>query len=661
MTTETHLSLEEIAALKETFRAQALELLEDYGRSVLELEGAADSGDLLKSLQRVVHTLKGDSMSLEFDRLAELAHRLEDLLASIRDDDRSTSRGQTDLLLACGDAMNTLLDGYCAEPPKPPISIASLLERLDGVISESKTKAPSIRIAPLYKLTVTFNRKCQMHSAGAFLIRQRIDPLCRIHEASPDPEGNAIEQSRTWTLIIESDGKSEALRRAARVAGVSSRVKTEPFKGPRPIVEPGHDGSSNTEVAQTSTTATPTSSDQLRMDVGKIDRVMNLVGELVIGRSMVSQALSELATADESAVSRLTAANNFLERTLTELQAVVLKIRMVPVDHVFRRFPRAVRDLAHSGGKEVELEIRGASTELDKSIVDALHEPLLHLVRNAIDHGIEPPDARLQAGKSRVAKLTLAAFYEGNHVHILIEDDGRGIDVEEVRHRAVELGAVGRQEIESLPQEEVLNVIFQPGFSTKTSVSTVSGRGIGMDVVRGAIESLKGTIDVKTKAGRGTEFLLRLPLTLAILKAILVESAGKIFAIPLSGVLEIVRLFAEEAGSVLGKGVMRQRDRVVPLVDLKEALGLESKTQGGKTDRAFVILVGEAERRLGLVVDKLHGEHELVVKPIEDPLVRSSGVAGASILGDGKVVLILNLRGIAEKRRRMGRRAEGLK
>jgi two-component system chemotaxis sensor kinase CheA len=397
------------------------------------------------------------------------------------------------------------------------------------------------------------------------------------------------------------------------------------------------------------------------MDVGKIDRVMNLVGELVIGRSMVSQALSELATADESAVSRLTAANNFLERTLTELQAVVLKIRMVPVDRVFRRFPRTVRDLAHSSGKEVELEIRGASTELDKSIVDALHEPLLHLVRNAIDHGIEPPDARLQAGKSRVAKLTLAAFYEGNHVHILIEDDGRGIDVEEVRHRAVELGAVGRQEIESLPQEEVLNVIFQPGFSTKTSVSTVSGRGIGMDVVRGAIESLKGTIDVKTKAGRGTEFLLRLPLTLAILKAILVESAGKIFAIPLSGVLEIVRLFAEEAGSVLGKGVMRQRDRVVPLVDLKEALGLESKTQGGKTDRAFVILVGEAERRLGLVVDKLHGEHELVVKPIEDPLVRSSGVAGASILGDGKVVLILNLRGIAEKRRRMGRRAEGLK
>jgi two-component system chemotaxis sensor kinase CheA len=334
---------------------------------------------------------------------------------------------------------------------------------------------------------------------------------------------------------------------------------------------------------------------------------------------------------------------------------------MVPVDHVFRRFPRVVRDLAHSGGKEVELEIRGASTELDKSIVDALHEPLLHLVRNAIDHGIEPPDVRLTAGKSRVAKLTLAAFYEGNHVHILIEDDGGGIDVDEVRRRAVELGVVDRQEIDSLPQEEILNVIFHPGFSTKTSVSTVSGRGIGMDVVRSALESLKGTIDVNTKVGQGTQFVLRLPLTLAILKAILVESAGRIFAIPLSGVLEIVRLFTEEEASVLGKGVMRLRDRVVPLVDLREALGLESERAQAKTDRAFVILVGEAERRLGLVVDKLHGEHELVVKPIEDPLVRSPGVAGASILGDGKVVLILNLRGIAEKKRRMGRRAEGLK
>jgi two-component system chemotaxis sensor kinase CheA len=393
------------------------------------------------------------------------------------------------------------------------------------------------------------------------------------------------------------------------------------------------------------------------MEVGKIDRVMNLVGELVIGRSMISQALSELGNADEVAVSRLANANSFLERTLAELQAVALKIRMIPMDHVFRRFPRVVRDVAHSSGKQVELEIRGASTELDKSIVDALHEPLLHLVRNAIDHGIETPEERALAAKPRVGKLTLAALYEGNHVHLSVEDDGRGIDAEKIRDRALELGIASRQEIESLSREEALNVVFQPGFSTRENVSAVSGRGIGMDVVRGAIEALKGTIDLETETGRGTRFQIRLPLTLAILKAILVESAGRTFAIPLSGVLEIIRLFAEEAGTVLGKGVMRLRDRVVPLIDLKRVLQLPTDTEQ-TGDRRFVILVGEAERRQGLVVDKLLGEHELVVKPIEDPLVRSPGIAGASILGDGRVVLILNLRGLTDRQRRVQRKTD---
>jgi two-component system chemotaxis sensor kinase CheA len=353
----------------------------------------------------------------------------------------------------------------------------------------------------------------------------------------------------------------------------------------------------------------------------------------------------------------LSTANSFLEQTLTELQSVVLKIRMVPVDHVFRRFPRVVRDLANASGKEIDLEVEGASTELDKSIVDALHEPLLHLVRNAIDHGIESPEDRQRMGKPTSGKLTLAAFYEGNHVHILIEDDGLGIDFDVVKERAVQFGFGSQQELDALPQEEVLNVIFQPGFSTRDSISTVSGRGIGMDVVRKAIEDLKGTIDVATDSGKGTRFLIRLPLTLAILKSILVESAGRTFAIPLSGVLEIVRLQSEGTCSVLGKDVIRLRDRVVPLVDLQQALGLE-RQPGQEAKRGFVILAGEAERRVGLVVDQLFGEHELVVKPLEDPLVKSPGIAGASILGDGKVVLILNLRGLIERKRRIQRRSE---
>jgi two-component system chemotaxis sensor kinase CheA len=358
-------------------------------------------------------------------------------------------------------------------------------------------------------------------------------------------------------------------------------------------------------------------------------------------------------------------ANGFLERTLTELQAAVLKIRMVPVEHVFRRFPRVVRDLAHSRGKRVDLDVQGGLTELDKSIVDALGEPLLHLVRNAIDHGLESPRERELSGKPPEGKLKLAAFYEGNHAHVVVEDDGRGIDLARVGERAIALGIIEPSQLDAMTPSDVLNVIYQPGFSTRETVSDISGRGIGMDVVRESIENLKGVIELSTAPGKGTRFLIRLPLTLAILRAVLVEVAGKAFAIPLTGVLEIVRLPRDRAESVLGHGVLHWRDQVVPLISLRDALGLSAGAPqygpAAARGRDFVLLVGEAERRVGLVAEGLLGEQELVVKPIEDPLARSPGVAGASILGDGRVVLILHTRGLLDKHVSLSRRVEVLR
>jgi two-component system chemotaxis sensor kinase CheA len=338
---------------------------------------------------------------------------------------------------------------------------------------------------------------------------------------------------------------------------------------------------------------------------------------------------------------------------------------MVPVEHVFRRFPRLVRDLAHSRGRRVELEIQGGLTELDKSIVDALGEPLLHLVRNAIDHGLESPRERELAGKPPTGKLKLAAFYEGNHAHVVVEDDGRGIDLARVCERAVAMGIIDASQLDALTPSDILNTIYTPGFSTRETVSDVSGRGIGMDVVRESIENLKGVIELSTAPGKGTRFLIRLPLTLAILRAVLVEVAGKAFAIPLTGVLEIVRLPRDRATSILGHGVLHWRDQVVPLISLREALGLPSGPSGespaAARGRDFVLLVGEAERRVGLVAEGLLGEQELVVKPIEDPLARSPGVAGASILGDGRVVLILHTRGLLDKHASLSRRVEVLR
>ena len=273
----------------------------------------------------------------------------------------------------------------------------------------------------------------------------------------------------------------------------------------------------------------------------------------------------------------LSDANGFLERTLTELQAAVLKIRMVPVEHVFKRFPRLVRDLAHSRGKQVELDIQGGMTELDKSIVDALGEPLLHLVRNAIDHGIETPEERSASGKAPKALLTISAFYEGNHAHVVVEDDGRGIDVARVAQRAVTQGILEPSELDSLAPEEILNTIYHPGFSTADAISDVSGRGVGMDIVRESIANLKGVIELETAPGRGTRFLIRLPLTLAILRAVLVEVGDQTFAVPLTSVLEIIRLVPEQAPN-------RPRARCPPLAKSGRAPGLPK----GGARRAFL-------------------------------------------------------------------------
>jgi len=654
-------SPEEVVALKETFREQAQELLESYSRHALDLENARRPGELLKVLQRVVHTVKGDSMSLEFDDLAKMAHRLEDLLHALRGSEQPLTRELVDLLLACGDAMSDLLTAYCAEPPRPPRDHSGVWARLDaalGAPTAPVSEAGSLR----YRLAVTFSRDCQMRSVGTFLIRRRLEPLGRVLTAEPDPESPAIEQSRTWILVVESTAEPKDLRRAARIPGVSSRVSLRVLQeAPARQVDKG--GAEwpgpNPQLSEPGVARSSASGNHLRVQVSKVDRIMNLVGELVIGRSMVAQILQDGSQGEGGLLERLSEANNFLGRSLTELQAAVLKIRMVPVETVFRRFPRVARDVALSSGKKVELEIQGSSTELDKSIIDVIGEPLIHLVRNAIDHGLETEEERRAAGKSPTGRLVIAAHYEGNHVHIRVEDDGRGVDIERVAARATELALVGREEAKTLDRQDLLHLIFSPGFSTRENVSTLSGRGIGLDVVQSTIESLKGTIDVATTPGAGTRFLIRLPLTVAILQALLVQAAGRVLALPLTSVIEIVKLAADHSASILGNDVFRFRERVIPLCRLQDLLDMEPHPED-EPKRGFVLVVGEAERRVAVLVEKIVGENELVVKPIEDPLARSPGIAGASILGDGKVVLILNVHGLTERRHRFNGRVETL-
>jgi two-component system chemotaxis sensor kinase CheA len=386
----------------------------------------------------------------------------------------------------------------------------------------------------------------------------------------------------------------------------------------------------------------------LRVEAGRIDNVLNLVGELIIGKSMLQQALNEFGKRYPKEVLRgkFADAMAFQARVLNDLQRSVMKIRMVPVDQLFRRFPRIVRDVARQCGREVDLELSGQETDLDKGILDAIAEPLTHLVRNAVSHGIEPSEERRHLGKPARGKVRLNAYHQGNQVVVEISDDGRGIEARRIRSKAIVLGMTTAEEAARLSEAEALDFIFRPGFSTAEEVTEVSGRGVGMDVVQSVLLRLKATIHVETRPGQGTTFRLKLPLTLAIIKALMFWVEERLYAIPLNAVSQIARTFESEVHQVDNYEVLQLRNQVLPLLRLGRPAAASSD---GKPRKLFVLVITVGERRYGLVVDALEGEEELVIKALDDQTFVTDLVNGASILGDGKVVLILNLLAVVEQ------------
>jgi two-component system chemotaxis sensor kinase CheA len=385
----------------------------------------------------------------------------------------------------------------------------------------------------------------------------------------------------------------------------------------------------------------------LRVEAGRIDSVLNLVGELIIGKSMLQQALNEFARRYPRDLlrGRFADAMGFQARVLNDLQRSVMKIRMVPVEQLFRRFPRMVRDVSRQCGREVELVLSGQDTDLDKGILDAIAEPLTHLVRNAVSHGIETPEERRQAGKPAQGVVRLNAYHQGNQVVVEVSDDGRGIDAAKIRTKAIELGMATAEEAARLTEAETLDFIFRPGFSTAEEVTEVSGRGVGMDVVQSVLHRLKATVSVDTRPGQGTTFRLKLPLTLAIIKALLFWVEQRLYAIPLNAVLEIARTHESEVHQVDNYEVLQLRNQVLPLLRLGRSRVVD---EPGKSSKLFVLVITVGERKFGLIVDALEGEEELVIKALDDQTFSTDLVSGASILGDGKIILILNLPAVVE-------------
>ncbi len=376
----------------------------------------------------------------------------------------------------------------------------------------------------------------------------------------------------------------------------------------------------------------------LRVDFERLDHLLNLTGELVIHKTKLNQIVKNLEdfVGAEEFFGELPGVAQQIDKTTAELQEAIMRVRMLPIKHVFQRFPRMVRDMAKQKGKEVELAFFGEETEIDKTVIDALGEPLIHLIRNSIDHGIEPPDERVRAGKPRAGSIHLSARQESSHIVISVNDDGAGMNAERIRQKAVEKGLISPEQ--QLTEQDTYNLIFLPGFSTVENVTETSGRGVGLDVVKKVISDFNGIIEVNSRAGLGTEFVLKMPLTLAIIPALLVETSGELYAIPLSAVIESVKIDPSEIHRVDGKEVVQLRGSVLHIKRLDNILGIPHKEQR----RNYMVVLGRAEKRVGLIVDSLRGQQEVVIKALDDYLGETFGISGATILGDGRVVLIID-------------------
>ena len=686
---------ERMTELRELFFESAQELLQALNEEALKLEKRPGDVEIVRGIRRTVHTLKGDAAACGYRELSEVAHELEDALAL-----ESTAGNTTlaEVAFTAADLFSAMLASYRKRaklPSREPLRkmVKKLTE--DPVTKKGRKKA-SVSAKALgwteyeklavqksqqsgkfvYHVLAQIDPHCAMPIAGRQLVQNALAGIGEILAARPEagspaatkqvefliatekPEADVVTKCQIPTIVasvktellpgeVAAPAKKSTKRAAAtaaepiaEAAALGSRVEAE--AEPPVLAQP--DEVSTESAAQTHTTL---AENILRVDAERIDSVLNLVGELIIGKSMLQQALNEFAKIypKETLRGKFADAMAFQARVLNDLQRSVMKIRMVPVEQLFRRFPRMVRDVARQCGRDVDLVVIGQDTDLDKSILDAIAEPLTHLVRNAISHGLESPEERQKAGKAPKGVIRLSAYHQGNQVVVEVSDDGRGMDAGRIRAKAIELGFATAEEAARLSEAEVLEYISRPGFSTAEEVTEVSGRGVGMDVVQSVLHRLKGTVHIETHPGQGTTFRLKLPLTLAIIKALLFHVERQLYAIPLNAVVEIARTRESEVHQVDHYEVLQLRTQVLPLVRLGRPPADFSERAATKL---FVLVINVGERKFGLIVDGLEGEEELVIKALDDHAVSTDLVSGASILGDGRVVLILNLSAVVE-------------
>ncbi|GAA8094020.1 chemotaxis histidine kinase/response regulator CheAY2 [Helicobacter pylori] len=662
--------MDDLQEIMEDFLIEAFEMNEQLDQDLVELEHNPEDLDLLNRIFRVAHTIKGSSSFLNLNILTHLTHNMEDVLNRARKGEIKITPDIMDVVLRSIDLMKTLLvtirDTGSDTNNGKENEIEEAVKQLQAITSqnlEGAKEASGAKEAPKKEVEEENKEEIKENKAKA--------PTAE-NSASDNPLADEPDLDYTNMSAEEVEAEIERLLNKRQEADKERRAQKKQEAKPKQEVTPTKE-THKTETPKTETPKTETLKTEtpkapktetkakakadteenkapsigveqtVRVDVRRLDHLMNLIGELVLGKNRLIRIYSDVEERydGEKFLEELNQVVSSISAVTTDLQLAVMKTRMQPVGKVFNKFPRMVRDLSRELGKSIELIIEGEETELDKSIVEEIGDPLIHIIRNSCDHGIEPLEERRRLNKPETGKVQLSAYNEGNHIVIKISDDGKGLDPVMLKEKAIEKGVISERDAEGMSDREAFNLIFKPGFSTAKVVSNVSGRGVGMDVVKTNIEKLNGIIEIDSEVGVGTTQKLKIPLTLAIIQALLVGVQEEYYAIPLSSVLETVRISQDEIYTVDGKSVLRLRDEVLSLVRLSDIFKVDAILESNSD--VYVVIIGLADQKIGVIVDYLIGQEEVVIKSLGYYLKNTRGIAGATVRGDGKITLIVDV------------------
>ena len=678
----------------EIFIEESKEHLQSLNETLLVLENSPDDVDMINSVFRVAHTLKGMAGTMGFKRMNSLTHNMENVLSEIRTGNIHITPELLDILFQCLDALEQYVEEITNTGAEGEEAYEGIIEQLNEILKNggaagkaapaaatlAAAAAPKADKKPkaavslneyeqnivqkanesgmlAFVIRVKIDEKSMLKAARAYIVYKALEDMGEIIKTEPsvqDIEEEKFEHEFFVYIVTEHD-KEELVKEISNISEVAevevnlieTLAQAEPAKeeesapaaAPAPVKEEkvAEKAAAPKPAAAKAegNAAKPKTNTTVRVDVERLDNLMNLVSELIIaknGLETVSKGMGQSANEQIE----------YLERITTNLHESVMKVRMVPVERVFNRFPRLIRDLSRNLNKKMELDMSGEETEIDRTVIDEIGDPLVHLIRNSADHGLESTEVRVSRGKDEVGHVYLDAYQDGNNVVIEVSDDGNGIDVEKVRRKAVEKGAITEEEAAVMQDNDVIGLLFRPSFSTAEKISDVSGRGVGLDVVKTKIESLGGDIEVKTELTKGSKFIIRLPLTLAIIQGLMVEIAHEKYAIPLSTIQTIEDVDVSEIKYVHNEEVIHLRNNVIPVYHLEKALGIV-RTEEQLRQKLTVVIVNRGEKLLALAVDNLIGQQEVVIKNLGQYLREVKNIAGATILGNGEVALILDV------------------